>query len=140
MNNKKGTGTLMVKDAVENKFNETKEKVSDNLHNVAEKVHEKSDVAQEYLSQKVENTEDILRKKTYEAGDFTQQTLEKANKLGHRAGDALEHSSEYIRNFDVVEAKDSVKTTLKENPAIGIAIAGTFGLLLGLIIGNRRNN
>ncbi len=143
MSKKEGTATAMTKEnleAVENKFDKTKEKVSENLSNVAGKIHEKSDNAQHYLDEKIENVEDFMRKKTYEAGELTHQTIAKANKLGHRAGDVLEHSSEYIKNFDVREAKDSVKRTLRENPEVSIAVAGVFGLLLGLIIGRKRNN
>jgi ElaB/YqjD/DUF883 family membrane-anchored ribosome-binding protein len=120
------------------KFDRTKEKVSGNLSNAAETVHQNSDSAQEFLSEKVDNAEAFLRKKTYEAGDYTQQKVERANQLGHRAGEFLENSSEYIKNFDINEAKDSVKHTLTRRPEIGIAIAGTFGLLLGLIIGGSR--
>ncbi len=143
MNNHSEEGTAVAKakeklEVVEKKFDKTKEKVSDNLSNMAEKIHEKSDTAQEFLSHKVENAEDVLRKKTYEAGDVTQQTLQKANELGHRAANAIDSSSEYIRNFDVSEAKQSVQNTFRENQVIGIAIAGTFGLLLGLIIGSKR--
>lgn len=127
-------------EVVENKFDKTKKKVSDNLTNAAGKIHEKSDTAQDYLSDKIENAEDLLRKKTYEAGDFTQQTLSKANEIGHRAAETLENSSDYIRNFDVRDAKDSVQKTLTEKPVIGLAIAGTFGFLLGLIIGSRKSN
>lgn len=140
--NNQATAVSLAKEKIEdvgNRFDKTKEKVSGNLSNAAEKIHEKSDNAQDFLSNKIESAEDIVRKKAYEAGDLSQQTLSKANEFGHRAADALENSSKYIKNFDVNEAKDSVKQTLKQKPEIGIALAGTFGLLLGLIIGSRRS-
>jgi ElaB/YqjD/DUF883 family membrane-anchored ribosome-binding protein len=140
--NTKATAAAMAKDSkeiIETKLEETKEKVSDNISDVAEKLHEKSDETQGILSEKVYTAEDILHRKTNEAGDFTQQTILKANRLGHRAADALNNSSDYIRNFDAAKAKDSVKRSFREKPEISIAIAGTFGLLIGLIIGSRRS-
>ncbi|MCB1025296.1 MAG: hypothetical protein KDB79_12945 [Acidobacteria bacterium] len=122
---------------VEEKFDTTKEKVSDNISAAATKVHEKSDTIQDFLSSKTEDVEDYLREKTYEAGDITQQTIERANRAGHRAADVLEGSSDYIRTFDIVEAKNSAVNTLRKNPEIGIAFAGMFGLALGWLLGRR---
>ncbi|MEZ5347019.1 MAG: hypothetical protein R2681_15835 [Pyrinomonadaceae bacterium] len=141
MNNKnENTGTAAVKSKlamVEEKFDNTKEKVSDKLSAAAGKVHEKSDSVQDYLDTKTDNAEDFVREKAYEAGDFTHQTIEKANKAGHRAAEALEHSSEYVRKFDVIEAKNNAIDTVKRNPEIGIAAAGIFGLVFGWLIGRR---
>ncbi len=123
--------------SVEEKFDNTKEKISDNLSTAAEQVHRKSDTIQDFLSTKTENVEDYVRGKTYEAGDLTQQTLDKANKAGHRAADALEYSSDYIRTFDVIEAKNSAIKTVRQNPEIGIVAAGIFGLMFGWFIGRR---
>lgn len=139
-NNEKSGAAAVAKskvEVVEEKFDNTKAMISDNLSTAAEQVHKGSDSMKEFLSEKTESAEDFVREKAYEAGELTQKTLEKANKAGHRAADLLENSSDYIRTFDVVEAKNSAIRTVKQNPEIGIAAAGIFGLLLGWFIGRR---
>jgi ElaB/YqjD/DUF883 family membrane-anchored ribosome-binding protein len=132
--NTEAAGTLnLVKEELKNKFSQFedkaniyKEKVSDNLSGAAGKVHEKSDTAQEYLNQKADSV-----------NDFAHQTIGKANELGHRAAEALNTSSDYVRNFDLEEAGTRIKTTVQQRPEISIAVAGIFGLMLGLLIGRR---
>lgn len=101
-----------------------KEKVSDNLSGAADTVHQKSDQTQEFLT-----------KKTDEINKLAQRTIEKANELGHRAGDALNSSSEYVRNFDIQETRQQVKEKIQQNPGRSLVVAGVFGLLIGLLIG-----
>ena len=104
-----------------------KESVSGNLLNVADKVHQRSDTTQEFLD-----------KKTDELNALAHRTIEKANDLAHKAGDVLNSSSEFIKNFDIEETRKQVKTTVQENPGTSLVVAGVFGLLIGLLIG--RNN
>lgn len=122
-----------VKDELKNKFGQLgdkatvyKEKVSDNLSTVAEKVHEKSDTAQNYLDQKADSINEIAH-----------QTIGKANEIGHRAAEALTTSSDYVRNFDFEETRGQIKTSIQQRPELSIAIAGIFGLMLGMLIGRR---
>jgi ElaB/YqjD/DUF883 family membrane-anchored ribosome-binding protein len=122
-----------VKDELKNKFGQLgdkatvyKEKVSDNLLTAAEKVHEKSDTAQTYLDQKADSV-----------NEFAHQTIGKANEFGHRAAEALNTSSDYVRNFDFEETRGQLKTSIQKRPEVSIAIAGIFGLMLGLLIGKR---
>lgn len=101
-----------------------KEKVSDNLSDIAEKVHVRSDTAQNYLFEKSDKV-----------NSYAHNTIEAANQVGHRAGDALNASSGYIRNFDLAETRQQVMDTIKQRPEVSIAVAGVFGLLIGLLIG-----
>lgn len=70
-------------------------------------------------------------------GEYAQQGLEKANQYKQQAADALASSKDYIKNFDYSAAGQQIKTTVKEKPEVSIAIAGIFGLLIGLLIGRR---
>ena len=122
----------MVKDTentVENKVENVKNIVSDNLSNIAEKVHEKIDASQAFLD-----------KKTTEAGKYINKTVEKANDLGHRAGETLKDGSEYIKNFDVEKARESVKVAIKEKPEIILVAVGLFGLLIGYLVGRKTSS
>lgn len=104
-----------------------KGKVSDNLAGAADKVHEKSDTAQGFLSDKA----DVIN-------EYAHHTIEKANQIGHKAADVLANSSDYVKNFDIAETRQQVKATIKDKPELSIAIAGIFGLLIGLLIGRKK--
>jgi len=39
--------------------------------------------------------------------EYTHQAIGKANQFGHRAGDALDASSDYVKNFDLSETESS---------------------------------
>ena len=105
-----------------------KEKVSDNLANAAGNIHTKADSAQEVLDKKA----DVIN-------EYAHQAIDKANKLGHRTAEALDSSSEYIKNFDYEGTKDQVIETLREKPQLGFALAGILGLIIGLLIGRRNS-
>lgn len=113
-----------LKEQVSEKIGAFKEKVSDNLSGIAEKVHERSDTAQDYLFEK-----------TDKVNSYAHHTIEAANQLGHKAADALDASSGYVRNFDLAETREQVMATIKQRPEVSIAVAGVFGLLIGLLIG-----
>lgn len=120
--------TESYKERLAEKLGEVKLKVSDNLSGAAEKVHEKSDAAQDFLFDKSDKV-----------NSYAHQTIEKANTLGHRAADALDASSGYVRNFDLAETRQQVMDTIKQRPEVSIAVAGVFGLLIGLLIGRSTN-
>lgn len=142
MENKTGTATKQITENIENfsestdkfkdkvvqKVGETKDKVTENLSTAASKIHEKSDTAQEFLDTRADNF-----------NEYAHQAIEKANQYGHRAADALNSSSEYISNFDYDKTKQQVVETLKEKPQIGFAVAGLFGLIIGLLLGRRNS-
>ena len=103
-----------------------REKVSANLINVAGSIHTNADNAQKILDEKADKF-----------NDYAHQALNKANQLGHRTADALDSSSNYIKNFDYEETKEQVIETFREKPQLGFALAGIFGLIVGLLIGRR---
>lgn len=117
------------KERVAQKVGETKDKVTGNLSTAADKFHERSDSAQQFLDSRADSI-----------NEYAHQAIEKANQFGHRAADALSSSSDYINNFDYERAKNQVVSTVKDKPQIGMAVAGIFGLLIGLIIGGRRSS
>lgn len=112
------------KERIAGKLGEVKVKVSENLSGAAEKVHERSDAAQDFLFEK-----------TDKVNSFAHQTIEKANHLGHRAADALDASSGYVKDFNLAETRQQVMDTIKQRPEVSIAVAGVFGLVIGLLIG-----
>jgi ElaB/YqjD/DUF883 family membrane-anchored ribosome-binding protein len=142
MEKKTGTATKQVRENVENisestenfkekvvqKVGETKEKVTGNLSNLANKLHERSDSAQEFLDGRTDNL-----------NEYAHQAIGKANQFGHRAADALNSSTDYINNFDFDKTKQQVVETIKQKPQIGLAIAGLFGLIIGLLLGRRNS-
>lgn len=142
MEKKNGTAAKQVKENTENisgstenfkekvvqKVGETKEKVTGNLSNLADKLHERSDSAQEFLD---------VRTDTF--NEYAHQAIQKANQFGHRAADALNSSTDYINNFDFDKTKQQVVEKIKEKPQIGMAIAGLFGLIIGLFLGRRNS-
>lgn len=113
-----------LKEQFSEKIGAFKEKVSDNLSGIAGKVHDGSDTAQDFLIDK-----------TDKVNTYAHHTIEAANHLGHRAADALDASSGYVRNFDLAETRQQVMATIKQRPEVSIAVAGVFGLLIGLLIG-----
>lgn len=118
--------TESLKNKVVQKVGETKEKITENLSAAAGKFHETSDKAQEILEDKAGNL-----------NEYARQAIDKANQIGHRAADALNSSSEYINDFDFEKTKQQVVETIKEKPQIGFAIAGFFGLIIGLLLGRK---
>jgi ElaB/YqjD/DUF883 family membrane-anchored ribosome-binding protein len=111
-------------EVLSDKLGAVKLKLSDNLSVAAEKVHQTSDVAQDFLFDKSDKV-----------NTFAHSTIEKASHLGHRAADALDASSGYVREFDMAEKRDQVLGTIRERPEISLAIAGAFGLAIGLLVG-----
>lgn len=124
-------------DVAEEKFGVVQEAAADKLAATSENLHAKADNVHELLSEKVEEVEDKVRKKTYEAGDFTQQTLDRVNKISHKAANAVEESSEYVRDFDVKVAADKIVSTVRNRPELTITAAGIFGLLIGFLVGRK---
>lgn len=135
---------------LKNKANDVKEKVTSNLSGAAEKVsanlsgaadtvHTKTDAVQENLSGKADKVGEFAQQAAGKVDEYAHQTVEKANQIGHKAADAIASSSDYIKNFDLEETKQQVRESFREKPELTIAIAGIFGLLIGLLIGRRNS-
>ncbi len=103
-----------------------KEKIADNLAFAADTVHEKSDTAQEFLNSGAERVH-----------DYAQTAIGKVNTLGHSAAEVLESSSDYVKDFNLAETREKLRYAITNRPDISLAVAGVFGLLLGLAIGRR---
>ena len=100
-----------------------KNSVSDNFSGVYEKNNQKSETSPEVLTEQV-------NKPANKTGADT-------GRSGHRTENVLNASSEYLKNFDLAETTQQVKKTIKQNPGVSFAIAGIFGLLIGLLVGRR---
>ncbi|MCW5961571.1 MAG: hypothetical protein KIS76_15515 [Pyrinomonadaceae bacterium] len=109
---------------VQEKTAVAKEKVSENLAAAAEQIHVKSD-----------QTTGFLDKKADSFGEFAHETIGRANDLGHKAGDALASTSDFVKNFEFNEARKQVAATVRQHPGRALTIAGIFGLAIGLLIG-----
>ena len=122
---------------LKNKADEVKEKVTNNLSGAADKVHTRVDSAQEFLDEKTDKAGELAKQAAAKANEYAHQTIDKANQIGQKAATAISSSSDYIRNFDLEETKQQVKESFKEKPELTVAIAGIFGLLIGLLIGRK---
>ena len=100
-----------------------KKTVSVNQSDTAEKNHRKSETSQESSTSR-SNANDG---KT--GGKIDQSAAWTAN--------VVDASSEYIKNFDLAKTTQKVKKTIKQNPGFSFAIAGIFGLFIGLMVGRR---
>ena len=126
-----------VKEKVSANLSGAAEKVSANLSGAADTVHTKTDAVQENLIGKADKVGEFAQQAAGKVDEYAHQTVEKANQIGHKAADVLASSSDYIKNFDLEETKQQVKESFKEKPELTIAIAGIFGLLIGLLLGRK---
>ena len=58
-------------------------------------------------------------------------------KYGKQASEWLEHSAEYVRDFDYRQTDSSIREYVKQNPERGLFIAGAVGLVIGAILRRR---
>lgn len=103
-----------------------KESVATGLATAAERVHERADTTEEYLNSKADKVHEIA-----------QHTFERVNKAGHRTADMLAATSGYVKDLDLREKRQQLKSTISDRPELSIAIAGIFGLAIGLLLGRR---
>jgi ElaB/YqjD/DUF883 family membrane-anchored ribosome-binding protein len=106
-----------------------KRSVADGLSTAGEKLHTGADSTTSYLESGVEKVHDIAL-----------TSIETANKAGHRAADAISGASEYIREADLKKAGQDIRETVVRKPELSLAIAGLFGLALGLLLGRRSSD
>lgn len=57
---------------------------------------------------------------------------------GKHAAEWLDHSAEYVRQFDVQQVDASVRGYVRQNPGRSLLIAGGVGLMIGTIIRRSR--
>ncbi|GAK56209.1 hypothetical protein U27_03171 [Candidatus Vecturithrix granuli] len=56
---------------------------------------------------------------------------------GKHASEWLDHSAEYVRQFDYKKADASVREYVRQNPGRSLLIAGGVGLMIGVILRRR---
>lgn len=103
-----------------------KVRLADNLSTAASKVHDGSDRAENALNAGVDKVH-----------DYAQNTVHKANVLAHKTANALESTSDYVKDFKLSEAEEQLRATVANRPAVSLAAAGFFGLAVGLLIGRQ---
>lgn len=62
--------------------------------------------------------------------DKYSEAKDRMSRMGHEAKDRFDH----LRDTDVDEMWDGVKTSVRENPGPALLIAGAVGLALGVLI------
>lgn len=56
---------------------------------------------------------------------------------GKQASEWLDHSAEYVRQFDYTQADVRVREYVRQNPGRSLLIAGGVGLMIGTIVRRR---
>jgi len=56
---------------------------------------------------------------------------------GKRASEFLDHSAEYVRQFDYHQTDMQVRECVKQSPGRSLVIAGAVGLMIGVILKRR---
>lgn len=113
-------------DLATQKTEDLKGRVSNNISNIADKIHHGADSGKAFLDERVEKTNVLAH-----------QALDKASQIGHQAADAISSSSEYIKNFDLENAKDSVKTAIKDKPEALVLAVGIIAFAVGYMVGKK---
>ncbi|MBA2380110.1 MAG: hypothetical protein H0V76_11110 [Blastocatellia bacterium] len=104
-----------------------KETVADKFAGAADIVHDKADIAQNVLAEKADRVNEAAH-----------NAIEKINYFGHKAAEKLERSSDYVKDFDFAATRRDITAKVGEKPELSLAIAGIFGLIVGLFVGRRR--
>lgn len=137
----KGDDVLMdltnMKDAVDDTGAKFKFKLADNLSTAATTVHDKADSVKEVADSGIDRTKDALESGLGKANDIAHTAVAKANSLGHKTASVMESTSQYVKDFDLREAKDELKAKVVERPELSLITAGFFGLAIGLLVGSR---
>jgi ElaB/YqjD/DUF883 family membrane-anchored ribosome-binding protein len=128
------------KDAVENKATNLKFKLADNLSSVASTVHDRSDTVKTAADSGLDRAKDVMETGIEKANDLAHSAVAKANSLGHRTASAMENTSDYVKDLDIAEVTKELRAKVAARPEVSIAVAGVFGLAIGLLIGNRFRN
>ena len=95
-----------------------------------------------------EKAHDLTQRAVDRTYDLTQSAIDKSQELGqtavgaigtagHYVADAVSSTSNYVKDFEFAEAKKQIRESIVERPGVSVAIAGIFGLLIGLSLGRR---
>jgi len=123
--------------AVENKAANLKFKLADNLSSVASTVHDRSDTVRTAADSGLDRAKDVMETGIEKANDLAHSAVAKANNLGHKTATAMESTSDYVKDFDIAEVTNELRSKVAARPELSLAAAGFFGLAVGLLIGNR---
>lgn len=126
-----------MKDTVEDGGAKFKFKLADNLSTAASTVHDRSDSVKEAADSGIDKTKHVIESGLGKANDIAHTAVAKANSFGHKTASAIESTSQYVKDFDLGEAKDELKAKIAEKPELSLITAGFFGLAIGLLVGSR---
>jgi hypothetical protein len=91
-------------------FENVKNIIADKLHNIAEAFYEK---------------------------EADQDAQSDGTRYGKQASEWLDHSAEYVRQFDYEQANARVRDCIGQNPGRSLLIAGGVGLIIGAVLRRR---
>lgn len=126
-----------VKESVEETGANLKFKLADNLSTAANTVHDKSDSVKEAADSGIDKTKNVIESGLGKANSMAHTAVAKANSLGHRTASVMESTSQYVKDFDLAEAKEELKAKVAAKPELSLITAGFFGLAIGLLVGSR---
>lgn len=129
-----------MKEAAEETGAKFKFKLADNLSTAANTVHDKADSVKDAADSGIDKTKDVLESGLGKANDIAHSAVAKANSLGHKTASVMESTSRYVKDFDLVEAKEELKAKVAARPELSLITAGFFGLAIGLLVGSRFRN
>ncbi len=126
-----------MKESVEESGANLKFKLADNLSTAANTVHDKSDSVKEAADSGIDKTKNVIESGLGKANSMAHTAVAKANSLGHRTASVMESTSQYVKDFDLAEAKEELKAKVAAKPELSLITAGFFGLAIGLLVGSR---
>ncbi len=90
-----------------------------------------------------ENVKNIIADKLHRAAEVIGEDAESHDGQSHRAqyekhaSEWLDHSAEYIREFDYKQTDEKLRECIRQHPGRSLMIAGGVGLLIGAILRRR---
>src|SRR5690606_24739967 len=103
----------------------------------ANTVHDKSDSVKEAADSGIDKTKNVIESGLGKANSMAHTAVAKANSLGHRTASVMESTSQYVKDFDLAEAKQELNAKVAAKPELSLITAGFFGLAIGLLVGSR---
>jgi len=139
-NDLQSSDAIINRAAVENKAANFKFKLADNLSSAASTVHDKSDTAKTVADSGIDRAKDVMESGIGKANEFAHTAVAKANDLGHKTAAVIENTSGYVKDFDISEVRNELRSKVAARPEISLTAAGFFGIAIGLLIGSRFRN
>ena len=90
-----------------------------------------------------ENVKNIIADKLHSAAErlgekgAVQDGESGTAKYGKQAAELLDHSADYVRQFDYKQADASIRAYVKQNPGRSLLMAGAVGLIIGAVLRRR---